>query len=77
MRKVTNKENYQIKVGDHIVSRHSFGGSNWKVHRVTKLYAFVWYNDVAEGKFPRKYGWCFMPLPRAKWNTTSYEVYES
>ena len=73
MKKV--QDGHELKVGDVIISKHAFGGSKWAVHRVTKKYAFVWYNDIAEGKFPRVLEFNFQPLPRQQWNTTDYEVW--
>ena len=62
-----------IRVGDMIIS-------NWNskliVHRITKCYAFVKYNEIAEGKFPIIYGNNFHPIPRSKgYSTVSYRVF--
>lgn len=49
-------EGYQIQVGDKIKFESGcFGEQTFTVHRVTKCFAFVRYNDVAEGKFRREY----------------------
>ena len=68
---------YEIQVGDIIQIDHRWGPKHvYDVHRVTHKYAFVKWNDHAEGKFPRifkKYG--FTVLPREKYNTTDYTVY--
>jgi len=73
--KVTNS-NYEIKVGDIITADSSFGRNKYVVHRLSKKYSYVKFNDVAEGKFPRIYNrFGFARLPRDKWNTTVYTVY--
>lgn len=65
-------DGYELKVGDIITC--SYG---WQRHvtRVTKKYAIVKWNDVAEGKFPRIYDeYRFASLPRAKWPMARYKV---
>jgi hypothetical protein len=64
----------QLKVGDVIVHKHCFGGGKYRVHRVSKKYAFVKYNDVAEGKYPIVFDMRFESLPRKTWGTTTYSV---
>lgn len=60
-----------IQVGDRIKHENALGISWYVVHRVTPKYAFVQYNDVAEGRYPRKAnGVYFSNLPREKWSTT-------
>lgn len=68
-------DGHEIKIGDVIVQKHCFGNNKWAVHRVTKRYSFVWYNDISEGKFPRKYSFGFSSLPRQKHSMASYEVW--
>lgn len=68
------KENDTVEVGDVIRTEHAFGGNRFKVHRVTKKYSFAMFNEIAEGRFPRVYGFGFSSLPRQKWNTTNYEI---
>lgn len=69
-------ERHFIQVGDVIQIDTGLGvPTNYKVHRVTKHYAFVKWNEKAEGKFPRIYNsFNFCVLPRPKWNTTKYQV---
>lgn len=69
-------DKYEIQVGDTITADARFLNitHKWIVHRVTKNYAFVKYNEKAEGKFPRVYGWAFKPYPKDTWNTTDYKV---
>jgi hypothetical protein len=68
---------YKIQVGNIIEINNGWGPKlNYEVHRVTLKYAYVKWNDTAEGKFPRifkHYG--FQPLPREKYHTTGYTVY--
>lgn len=68
-------EGHCINVGDIIVAKHSFGNNKWEVKRVTPKYAFVMYNDTAEGKFPRIFDFGFQSFPKDNWNTTDYTVY--
>lgn len=63
-----------LEVGDWILTRSAFGGRNHEVIRVTKKYAFVKYNAIAEGRFPRIYDMRFEVLPRAQYNMTDYQV---
>jgi hypothetical protein len=65
---------YELQVGDIIVAKHAFGNNRHTVIRVTKRYAFVKYNDVAEGKYPRIFDFHFDSLPRQKWSTTRYSI---
>ena len=67
-----------IAVGDRIKEEHrGIGGTQWKtVSRVTPKFAFVKYNDVAEGKYWREYrDFGFAPLPYQKWRMTSYSAW--
>jgi hypothetical protein len=68
-------DGYLIQVGDVIRAEHALGTSNFRVHRVTKNYAFVRFNEIAEGKFPRQYGFGFGRRPREIWQTTNYIVF--
>lgn len=40
---------YEIQVGDVITCERGGIKHRWTVHRVTKKYAFILYNDTAEG----------------------------
>jgi hypothetical protein len=67
-----------VEVGDRIrSSQYSDLHVSWlTVHRVTPKFAFVKYNDVSEGKFPRKAnGFRFHSLPRGTWSTTEYSAW--
>ena len=67
---------YEIQVGDVISITSGITGTRmYRVVRVTSKYAFVKYNDVAEGKFQRVYQMMFAKLPRIKFDTRQYEVY--
>ena len=65
---------YALQVGDVIVSNHPQRLNRYVVHRVTNKYAFVKYNDVAEGKFPRVVDHRFQSLPRQQWSQTTYYI---
>jgi hypothetical protein len=68
--------NESVEVGDIILVENMLGKHKHGVHRVTKCYAFVWWNEVAEGKFPRPYReFGYRPVGRDKWSTVSYTVY--
>jgi len=69
-------DKHLIQVGDIILVDTRLGKpTNYEVHRVTKHYCFVKWNDRVEGKFPRIYNSLhFCVLPRPKWNTTRYQV---
>ena len=71
------KDGALIEVGDRIRVEHLGFEVSWEtVHRVTKKFAFVKYNDAAEGKYRREYNdFGFCPLPRKTWLTTSYSVW--
>lgn len=65
-----------IEVGDRIKVETSLGVKWHTVSRVTKLYAFVRYNERAEGKFRREYSdFGFAPLPRQTWLTNRYSAW--
>ena len=69
------EEGHQINIGDVIVNENSFGKTSYTVERTTKCFAFVRYNEVAEGKFPREYrSFGFRSLPRKMWSTSRYRV---
>lgn len=68
------KDGEQVEVGDIIIHTHTFGSAHYTVHRVTPKYAYVRFNDVAEGKFPRVVGFGFTSLPRAQWPLTEYKA---
>lgn len=67
-------DGYELQIGDTIVSKHTFGNNKHTVIRVTKKYAFVKYNDVAEGKYPRVFNMYFEALPRSRWGTILYSI---
>lgn len=69
-----NTIGYELQVGDIIIAKHAFGNNKHVITRVTPKYAFVQYNDVAEGKYPRIFDTNFTFLPRPKWNTTHYSI---
>jgi hypothetical protein len=68
----------QIEVGDNISHETRGFGSRWyAVHRVTPKFAFVRYNDVAEGKYRRLvsgFGEA-EPTQRPQWDTTIRRVW--
>jgi len=65
-----------IEVGDRIRIENYLGVSWQAIHRVTKHYAFVKWNERAEGKFKRIYKqFGFDIIPYQKWNTTRYSVW--
>lgn len=77
MKYASVEDGHEIQIGDLITADGGFGKSKHLVHRVTKKYAFVKYNDVAEGKFPRVYdSFWFCSLPKQKWQTTTYKVFK-
>lgn len=66
-----------LNVGDIIeVSEICGQGTRYKVHRVTKKYALIMWNEVGEGKFPRIYNIGFGYLPKDKWRTTTFTIYK-
>lgn len=68
----------ELQVGDRIKrDSRGIGGTYWEtVHRVTKVFAFVRYNEHAEGKYRRKYqDFGFGPVPRPKWSRTQYSAW--
>jgi len=67
-------DGYSLQVGDAIVAKHAFGNNRHVVTRVTPKYAFVQYNDVCEGKYPRIFDRSFSSLPRPKWMTIDYSI---
>jgi hypothetical protein len=70
------KDGVMLEVGDRIQCDTSFGVKWETIHRVTKRFAFVRYNDVAEGKYKREYqDFGFCPLPRQQWRTTQYSAW--
>jgi hypothetical protein len=64
-----------LQVDDIIIGEHVLGKRKHVVHRVTKKYAFVRYNETAEGKFPIVYDFGFTSLPRERWRMTRYSAY--
>ena len=75
VRKLKNGD--MIEVGDKIKVEHRGWGVQWEtIHRVTPKFAFVKYNDVAEGKYRRVYSeFTFSPIPSQLWNSTSYSAW--
>lgn len=67
-------EGYQIQVGDKIKFESGcFGEQTFTVHRATKCFAFVRYNDVAEGKFRREYrSFGFAPIGHNHYSRTRF-----
>ena len=77
MKCIEAEDGYVIKVGDTVLRKGPLdaGYHVYKVHRVTDKFAFIRYNDVAEGKLPRIYSrFSFHSLPRQKWSQTDYKV---
>ena len=74
VRKLKNGES--LSVGDMVKCKHQLC-TRWEtVHRVTKSFAFVRYNDVAEGKYKREYNdFGFGPIPRQTWKQTVYSAW--
>lgn len=70
------KDGDAIQVGDRIKVETALG-TQWEiVQRVTDKFAFVRYNERAEGKYRREYdGFWFAPLPRQKWSTNQYSAW--
>lgn len=70
-------EGYEIKVGDRIRSKSWLRETEWEVYRVTPKRAYIKYNEVAEGKFPRivkKHG--FRPISTGTpYSTVTYKVF--
>lgn len=72
---MSDNDGYELKVGDKIlINNRLTKPTAYTVHRVTKNYAFVMWNDIAEGKFPRVVDWRFQSLPRHQFNMNTYEV---
>lgn len=68
-------DKYEIQVGDTIRIDTRLSVKDYKVSCVTKTYAFIKYNDRAEGKFKRIYSmYIFKSLPHQKLDTNSYTV---
>ena len=64
---------YVIQPGD-VIEANFLGTRRHEVRRVTKTMAFVRWNDVAEGKFPRVFDLHFSVIPRPRYNTITYRV---
>ena len=75
LRKLNDHET--VEIGDIIeTDTRGFGVRNYTIYRVTKTMAFVKYNDVADGKFPRVYvSFGYSSIPRPEWPTNIYTVY--
>jgi hypothetical protein len=72
------EDGYVIKPGDFIESKDFMGVRRYAVHRVTKTFALVRWNEKAEGKFPRVYkSFGYTLLPYRRWNTATFRVIES
>jgi hypothetical protein len=70
------EEGAELQVGDYIKHDTPYRVAWSPIHRVTAKYAFVKYNDMAEGKFPRVYrSFTFVPLPRQRWDDSNYKPY--
>ncbi len=69
-------EGSELRVGDYVKHDTAYRVAWFQIHRVTKKYAFVKYNETAEGKFPIVYQrLSFRPLPREKWDANNYQPY--
>jgi len=51
VRRLTSSDT--LEVGDLIMKKDFLGERTFKVHRVTPKYAFIRWNDIAEGSFRR------------------------
>lgn len=60
----------KLEVGDILLHETWMGKRTYKVHRVTKTMAFVWFNDICEGKFKRDLGFNGMHVQEVPRNTT-------
>lgn len=70
------KDGDLIEVGDRIKVETNLGVQWETVHRVTAKYAFVRYNERAEGKYRREYqDFGFSPRPRQTWLTNRYSAW--
>jgi len=67
----------ELQVGDKIRSETSFGMYWNTVFKTTPKFAYVKWNDIAEGKFDRvfKDSIYWGPLPRPKWPMTQYSAW--
>ena len=70
------KDGDLIEVGD-LIKVETDLGTRWDtVHRVSKKYAFVLYNEHAEGKYRRAYSdFGFRPIPRQTWLPNKYSAW--
>lgn len=65
-----------LEVGDVIKHESALGNRRYKIHRVTAKYAFIKYNDVAEGKYHRVITWAGpRRAKRLQWDTTRYTAW--
>ena len=70
------REGEQIEFNDRIKVETALGVQWQTVTRVTRKFAFVRYNEHAEGKFPREYNsFGFCSLPKPKWSTNQYSAW--
>ena len=71
------KDGDLIEVGDRIKVEHMGFGTQWEtVERVTPKFAFVRYNENAEGQYKRTYeDFGFCPKGSGKWRTTYYSAW--
>ena len=71
------KDGEQLQVGYILVHITAFGNQKYKVYILTKKYAWVKYNDVAEGKFPLIYSdFGFTSLPKQHYETSTWKAYK-
>jgi hypothetical protein len=66
-----------IELGDYIQSENWRGKKTHRIHRVTPKYAFVRWNDAAEGSFNRTdigTGGSVRLRGSGDWNTVTYKV---
>lgn len=69
------KDGYELKIGDMVIIDNPWVKRTYKIHRVTKIYAFAKCNNVSEVKFPKIYNsFHFSSIPRNTWDTNSYRV---
>ena len=65
----------KLQIGDLVITDNRIFKQKHTIKRITKNFAFIDFNDIAEGKFPIVYTVDFQLLPKQKWNTCSYEIY--
>ena len=67
---------HELQVGDFIKSESGITGIRWyKVSRVTAKFAFIKYNEVAEGKYHRKVTGAMQPCNAGRYYTPEEAAY--